>query len=77
MTLRERANRGSQGNGQIRGNVAHSRNVGRASCSEGTFHSFLAVKERERGKVYFQTCKMLLVQSYNKVELAHLLMFPI
>lgn len=57
MSLGDRVKRQSQGDDQISGNVALSRNTDRASGSEETFPSFLGCKEdREWGtERYFQT----------------------
>lgn len=46
----------SQGNSQIRGSLAHSKNLDMANISGGTITSFLAC-EGKGEEIYFQTCK--------------------
>lgn len=56
--------------------MLHSWTVGEARDSEDNSLISQDVKQTER-ELFFQICKILFMSPYNKVELAHLIVFPV
>lgn len=63
-------------NGQIRDSIACSCLVYGTRGLEGILPEFWAIKGATR-EIYFHTCKILLIQFFNKLELVDLAVFPV
>lgn len=63
-------------NSGISSSLVCRKNVDMGNISERILPSLLSCKG-DGGEMYFQTCKPLLLQFYNKVESPHLCMLPV
>lgn len=71
MTLGDEGRGHRQWNRWVRGSWAYRRIVDMTNVSQGTLLSFLGCKGNG-GEMHFQTCELLLMYLYNKVDLVDL-----